>query len=252
MTALATRAAPPAAALPEPSAALTVALRDAMAPHPDAGLQPVAAVVRQEAREALAAVEAALARAAMPEDWRRFLVPLLSAVANPPDREAFPGRVATIAFAWPDVPVAILGAETQRAMLRACRYFPGPADLTPLLAPRLAGLRERRIALQRIAAQRDEQAEASMPEATRIALAAKLSVRAGELRAAARAAEAEERVQAEARRAPLRRIEHPDTSAEELRAVAASRGPGSALARMRLAVMEARRKPGSEADGAGG
>jgi len=222
------------------STALAAAVRQALNPHPDAGADPVPAIVREAAGRALVAMDS-MAQPATIEDWLRFLRPVVAVVANPPDREALPGRAAAIAFAFQDVPAAMLDADAQRAIMRSCRYFPTPAELTPIFAPRVVELRSRRFALSRIAATRAPEAQASVPAAARAELAARLSVRAGEMRASASQREAAEREEAAIRRAPQRRIEDPDTPEHELRKAAASGKPGAALARMRLAIMDARR-----------
>jgi hypothetical protein len=178
----------PSLAAPAMSPWLQRAVRDFRSPHPDAGPEPVQPVVRAEAARAAAALEASL-RPATLDEWRAFLLPILAAVANPPDRNAFSARVAAIAEALRDIPAGALSADAQRDVMRFNRFFPTPADLEPLLRPRCAERMADLSTLRRIAvAPTEREPEQIAPEA-RAAMAERAHALAAEIRASAEAQE---------------------------------------------------------------
>lgn len=174
----------PALSEPNWTGWMRATLRDFREPHPDVAPPTVLPVVADEAKRAIPVLEAAL-KPATADDWRAFLLPLLATVANPPDRAAFETRAAAIATTLNDVPAAALTPNAQREVMRALRFFPGPADLLPLLRPLYAERVADLAALRRIAeAPKDRPAEI-VPQAVRDEMAARARALAGELRASA-------------------------------------------------------------------
>lgn len=76
-----------------------------------------------------------------PDEWARFLRPLLASVANPPGAEDFRQRVAAIVFAL-DVPRHMLTEWRQREAVRRFGFWPSVADLSGWLTDDLKAERE--------------------------------------------------------------------------------------------------------------
>jgi hypothetical protein len=178
----------PSLAAPAMSPWLQRAVKDFRNPHPDAGPEPVQPVVRDEAKRIAAALEASL-RPATLDEWRAFLLPILAAVANPPDRNAFSARVAAIAEALRDIPAGALSPDAQRDVMRFNRFFPTPADLEPLLRPRCAERMADLSTLRRVAAAPTEREPEQIAPEARAAMAARAHALAAEIRASADAQE---------------------------------------------------------------
>jgi hypothetical protein len=187
----------PALTSPPMTGWLRSAVRDVMAPHPDAGPAPLREGVREEAARAAAVLEATM-RPATIDDWRRFLLPVVAGCANPPDRDAFAGRVAAIAGALAEVPAEALTIEAQRQVMRSVRFFPVAADLWPILHPTFAGLQAELSVLRRIAAAPAAPAQVAPSAEERAEMARQAAALAAELRAGAEEREARGRPQGRA------------------------------------------------------
>lgn len=139
--------APPPA--PRMSNWLQQAVHDAANPHPDAGAPSLPAAVRDEAARAYDQLRAHL-RPADAEDWHRFLLPIVTMVANAPERDAFARDCRAIAFAMPDMPAALLTTDRQREALRRFKFWPKPAELNEWLEPAATSARAPLHSLRRI------------------------------------------------------------------------------------------------------
>ena len=82
----------------------------------------------------------------------RWLFDLNAAVSAPLEPDAFRVRAGAVADVCADVPVCLFTAETRIEAAKTLRFFPGAADLTALLAPRLAAIHRTQRALARIVA----------------------------------------------------------------------------------------------------
>jgi hypothetical protein len=187
MSEIATRPSGAVTSLAQPrmTAWLRDALRDRLMPHPDAGVAPLRPGLREEAARAVAAYETALRPASVAE-WAGWLGPFRATAANPPpDRDAFARSAAALASALPEVPASALTAEAQRAIMRTSRFWPGPADVWPVVHPLFAPRQAELLALRRIAAEQAPPAREEVAPEVRAAMAERARALAGEIRAAA-------------------------------------------------------------------
>lgn len=127
---------PSSAVAPRLSIRLQGAVHDALNPHPDvgSGIQSMPPAVRKEAEDAYDALRGYLFPADA-EDWRKFLLPLVTMVANAPEKDAFERDCRALAFSMPDMPASLFTVDRQREAIRRFKFWPKPAELNDWLGP---------------------------------------------------------------------------------------------------------------------
>ncbi|MDP3417867.1 hypothetical protein [Falsiroseomonas sp.] len=201
------------------------------------------AAVAAEARRRLAGTEAALDQRAEPGVIQQWLVRVISLIGHPVDADQIGFKIAAMTDLLADVPRRCLTKQSAAAVaVAAGRFFPPAKDLLATIRPETAELERDRDRLRAVlrAAERPAPA-APLTDDQRAAMSAAAKTYLQE--AAERRAEREAREMSAAHRDAGARMAamSPDTSDAEVRAIAASKGPGAALARARLAMAERRR-----------
>ncbi|NKC30190.1 hypothetical protein [Falsiroseomonas selenitidurans] len=265
MTALATRptrrpepallpATPPAPRPPSPALAQAMALAlratESRPDNPDRLSQDLAQAVAAEARHRLEATEAALGQRAEPAAIQAWVMRVIALIGHPRDPDEIAGKLAALTDRLGELPRRCLTKRSAGLVADAAgNFFPSARDLVRLLLPEASDLEHERRRLRAILARAEPPPRPPVLTAEeRAAMSAKARAYAAEvatLEAARKAAECRgEPADAAARR----RAMQPETSEEEIRAMAATAGAGAALARMRLVVAERlRSKVGSAA-----
>lgn len=243
-------ALPEDAPAPRPaSAALATAMVAAVvarpAGAPDALTRDRALAVAPEAQARLAAIETALATPAAPDVIALWVMRIIALVGQPRDADEIELKRAALVDALSALPRrCITRASAERVARLSDRSFPALARILEIIEPDAYPLRHEARRLKAVlaaaappeprATRSDAETQAMRDTAARVA--AELLARARETEQALRHEDA----------SPRRSATDLATPDDALQALARSAGPGAALARMRLAITDQRRRQGAQ------
>ena len=140
-----------AVALPTISYKLESLITEISSLHPDIGMNGV--TITEQGQAEAARVLALYDRATLPPSTDmvvQWLLPLMTAVSNPPMPEVFTARAGAIAAALFDIPSIVLTLESATKATRRWKFWPSVMEIHGYLLEEAAPIRERRRALQRI------------------------------------------------------------------------------------------------------
>lgn len=236
--------APPVPRAPSPALAhaMSLALVARPAGDPDGLTQQLAQDVAAEARRRLDGIQAAMQQRAEPETIRQWVIRVISLIGHPTDADQIAFKVAALTDLLGDVPRRCLTKRSAGEVARRFRFFPSAADLLATIQPEAEGLERERQRLRAVIARASPPPPRPvLTEAERAAMRQASAAYQRELAAIQAERAAREVAALPADAAARRAATSPDTPDDAVRTLAASAGPGATLARLRVAIAEARR-----------